>query len=187
MACHPRLSPQAANPADPPIATRKGEPPTGRRRASDRGYSETEIRTGQSAGKAKQRATGPFTDPASGLQTIVVSIDPADAGGEAGALAPILAGPAQEFDFVLVVGHPLSHPAFSPEPIDGSDLVIFALSSADWTSGAASWLGGRLSPAVLKRSATIVIERDPDDPAEFQDAPAVAARKNRGAPAPAHG
>jgi uncharacterized protein involved in exopolysaccharide biosynthesis len=143
--------------------------------------------TGQSAGKAKQRATGPFTDPASGLQTIVVSIDPADAGGEAGALAPILAGPAQEFDFVLVVGHPLSHPAFSPEPIDGSDLVIFALSSADWMSGAAAWLGGRLSPAVLKRSATIVIERDPNDPAEFQDSPTLAARKNRRAPAPAHG
>jgi uncharacterized protein involved in exopolysaccharide biosynthesis len=142
---------------------------------------------GRNAAKAKRRATGPFTDPASGLQTMVVSIDPADAGGEAGALAPILAGPAQEFDFVLVIGHPLGHPGFNPEPIDGSDLVIFALSSADWMSGAAAWLGGRLPPEVLRRSATIVLERDPDGPAEFAEGPAVAARKTRRDPAPAHG
>jgi uncharacterized protein involved in exopolysaccharide biosynthesis len=139
------------------------------------------------AGNTAPRSTGPFTDPASGLQTIMVSVDAADPGGEAGALAPILAGPAQQFDFVLVIGQPLSHPGFSPEPIDGSDLVIFALSSADWMSGAASWLGGRLSPAVLKRSATIVIERDPDDPADFPEGPTVAAGKNRRDPAPAHG
>ena len=142
--------------------------------------------TGQN-GSTAPHATGPFTDPASGLQTIMVSVDAADASGEAGALAPILAGPAQQFDFVLVIGHPLSHPGFSAEPIDGSDLVIFALSSADWMSGAASWLGGRLSPEVLKRSATIVIERDPDDPADFSEGPAVAARKNRRDSAPAHG
>jgi hypothetical protein len=141
---------------------------------------------GRKDSKARRRATGPFTDPASGLQTIVVSVDADDADGEADALAPILAGPAQQFDFVLVIGHPLGHPAFSPEPIDGSDLVIFALSSEDWLSGAASWLGGRLSPAVLRRSATIVIERDPEGSNEFPEGPAVAARKTRRTPAPAH-
>jgi hypothetical protein len=118
---------------------------------------------------------------------MVLSVDPAEAGGDAGALEPILAGPAQDFDFVLVIGHPLSHPDFSPEPIDGSDLVIFALDSADWISGAGSWLHGRLSPAVLGRSATVVIDRDPDGGEQFPEGPAVAARKSRRDPAPAHG
>jgi uncharacterized protein involved in exopolysaccharide biosynthesis len=143
--------------------------------------------TKRSTGQTRRRATGPFTDPASGLQTMVLSVDPAEAGGDAGALEPILAGPAQDFDFVLVIGHPLSHPDFSPEPIDGSDLVIFALDSADWISGAGSWLHGKLSPAVLGRSATVVIDRDPDGGEQFPEGPAVAARKSRRDPAPAHG
>jgi uncharacterized protein involved in exopolysaccharide biosynthesis len=136
--------------------------------------------------RTASRATGPFTDPASGLQTMVVSVDPDDAEGETGALTPILAGPAQQFDFVLVIGHPLSHPGFSPEPIDGSDLVIFALNSADWMAGTVAWLRGRLSPGVLRRSATIIIERDPGDPASY-DVETPAAVKSRRDPAPALG
>jgi hypothetical protein len=136
--------------------------------------------------QAASRATGPFTDPASGLQTMVVSADPDGAGGETGALTPILAGPGQQFDFVLVIGHPLSHPGFSPEPIDGSDLVIFALNSADWMAGTVAWLRGRLSPGVLRRSATIIIERDPGNPASY-DVGTPATVKGRRDPAPALG
>ncbi len=134
-----------------------------------------------------RRQTGPFTDPASGLQTVFVSAESVDAGGKSGALDEIMAESGKEFDFVLVIGQPLSHPAFSAALLADTDLVIFALNSEDWMAGAASWLRDRLSESVLERSATVVIDRGPDGPDEFSAEPAVFRARDRRKTAIAHG
>jgi polysaccharide biosynthesis transport protein len=96
---------------------------------------------------------GVFINGASGLPTIVRPL-PAGKNSDAFALGQELAG---DFDFVLLLGPPLTDPDWDATLFGPTDLMLFALAAAENAVQAIDQLRQRLAAEDISRSATLVI------------------------------
>jgi uncharacterized protein involved in exopolysaccharide biosynthesis len=106
----------------------------------------------------------PFTDPASGLQTIAIGpavLAEASGSHMDGILRRLMMRSGSAADFLVIVDCPLDEPNYVSALGAHADLSLYALGPADRKSGAASQLADFLSAADLDRSATLVIEMEP--------------------------